>query len=118
MSPKHHFVTEIPQNIFDDVDLIDDSTGIVPTVGLKTPTRLRDRFLQRLSKIAAADAKVHETGSQDSIQIYLTRNVGCPQARIERDAELRQYLQSMEASLAIISNKRTGTHTLHSYFPC
>lgn len=116
MSPKHHFGTEVFQNIFEDRDLIDDSTGNIPMVGLKTPTGLRDRFLQRLSKMAAASATMHEAGSQQSIEIYLTRNVGSPQLPIERDHELRQLIQSMQASFAVISTQRSGMIALHAHF--
>jgi hypothetical protein len=115
MTPKRHFSTEIPQNIFEDGDLIDDSIGDIPMIGLKTPTGLRVRFMQRLSRLAAADVKMHEAEGQQAIEIHLSRNVRTLQVCIERDHELRQLVESMEVSFAVMSTRRTGTIAPHTH---
>jgi hypothetical protein len=108
VSLRHHFVEEIPQNISDDEDLTDDSTRMIPMIGLKTPAGLLDRFVKRLAKIAAANVKVHGSEDQMSIEIHLSRNGGSDQIRVELDRELHELLQTMEESLATITRRKEG----------
>jgi hypothetical protein len=101
--------------MFCEEDLTDDSTGMIPMLGTKTPAGLQVRLMQRLSRMAAADVKMHEAGQ--AVEIYLTRNPGSPQLRIERDTELQQLLQGIETSLTVISNWRTSTWLLMKKLP-
>ncbi|KAF2818499.1 hypothetical protein CC86DRAFT_336907 [Ophiobolus disseminans] len=109
MPGRHHFATKMSQPIHTEHDLFDDSTGIIPTAGLKTPLKLRDRFLNRLSEMTVATATLDEQGSQDTIDIKLSRKTRSDQCRIELDTELRQFLDSMQHSLPIISTHHNDT---------
>lgn len=111
MVPNHHFVHEISQSIFDADDLTDNSTGVVPIIGVTTPTGLKARFLQRLSTITAANAKLHESQNQSGIEIHLTRNGGSPQVRLEKDDKLNAFIVGMEESLPTISKLKSGKCT-------
>lgn len=108
---NHRFVHEIPQSIFDADDLTDDSTGVVPNIGITTSKGLKDRFLRRLSTIMAASAQLHESQNENSIEIYLTRNGGTPQVRLDRDDELKAFIVSMEESLPTIAKLKSSKCT-------
>lgn len=92
MSLGRHSVHETTQNVFEDDDLTDDSTGVTPMIGLKMLHRLRDRFLLKLCKVTSASAKAQESANLQSIKIYLNRIDGSDQVRIELDTELKLFI--------------------------
>jgi hypothetical protein len=96
--------------IFDE-DLIDDSTGVVATVGLGTPLSLRDRFQQRLSKLLAANVNIQENKTKPSITISISRSKSSGQPRIGLDEELRKFVRAMEDALPNIATDSLGTST-------
>jgi hypothetical protein len=109
MPPRHHFAYEIPQSIFDEADLFDDSTGVVAMTGSKAPLHLLDRFLVRLSTMIGVEVKLSMHDSQQPIKIYLSRPSGSDKGRTGIVDELRQFLRKMERSMSSIATHRSGT---------
>jgi hypothetical protein len=105
-----HFIKEVPNSVFDE-DLVDDSTGVIPTLGLGTPLNLRERFIRRLSKLLVADVTIQEDGNKRSMTIFLSRNKASAQPRIELDKELRKFVRAMEDALPTIATESLGTPT-------
>jgi hypothetical protein len=110
MSLHGPFVIKSSQTAIDD-DMIDDSTGIIPMAGLKTPMPLSSRFVNRLATMTAASVELVENKTEKSITIHISRNTGSPQPRVESDTELREFLQSMKHSMMLIAKHRSGTCT-------
>ncbi|KAF1917826.1 hypothetical protein BDU57DRAFT_594100, partial [Ampelomyces quisqualis] len=104
MSPRHHYSTEIPQEIFDE-DLYDDGHDGIPMRTLTTRPDLRTRFLCRLAKITETRLTMEEVGETSTI--YMSRSSRSPQAKIEEDVELQLFLQDMKGLLEIIAQHRT-----------
>jgi hypothetical protein len=84
-------------------DLVDDSTGVIPTVGLGTPLSLRERFIRRLSKMLAATVVLKEDTSKRSMAISLSRDKSSPHPQVELDEELRKCIKRLEEALATIA---------------
>ena len=93
-------------------DLIDDSTGVIPTVGLGTPLSLKKRFVRRLSKTLAADLHIKEGQNGGSMDIFLSRDRSSPQPRVELDEEVRKFVRCLEEALASIASSPRGMFTL------
>jgi hypothetical protein len=74
MSRGHHFVEEIPQSHLTEEDLVDDSTGVIPTMGLGTLLSLENWFVQCLSKLLAAGLHIKEGHDGKSMEIFLSRD--------------------------------------------
>jgi hypothetical protein len=109
MSLRHQ-PTAKQYNTFDKEDMTDDSSGTIPTLGLKTPLRLRDRFCSRLSRMTAASVQI---GENESMAIHLSRHGRSNQPRVELDDELGNFLQSMEQTMPIISAYPNGMSCRH-----
>ncbi|KAF2025315.1 hypothetical protein EK21DRAFT_76773 [Setomelanomma holmii] len=95
---------------FDLEDMTDDSTDIIPIVGLKSTLQLRDRLNNRLSRLAAASVKVCENECEHAVAIELSRHGKTDQPRIELDHELGQFLKSMEQNMPVISKNSKSTY--------
>ncbi|KAL1796072.1 hypothetical protein ACET3X_006296 [Alternaria dauci] len=109
-SAQHQHVEENLYGILIEEDLIDDSTGIIPMVGLKTPLSLKDRFARRLSKMLGAKVDIQERRDGNAMDIYLTRN-RCPgQPSVGLDDELRKFVRALEEALAAIAKHADGPH--------
>lgn len=91
--------------------MTDDLTGINPRNGQKDPSKLRERFLGRLSRMIAARVRLSDHEKDDSVDIFITRNDGSPQTRVELDTELGEFLQHVERSLSIISTNHSSKST-------
>jgi len=99
---------ESPYGIFVEEDLIDDSTGIVPTKGLGIPLSLKDRFLRRLSKMLGTAANIRETPNINAMDIFLTRDKQSPRPNIALDEGLRKFVRELEDGLAAVAMHSTG----------
>ncbi|KAH7411864.1 hypothetical protein DE146DRAFT_732252 [Phaeosphaeria sp. MPI-PUGE-AT-0046c] len=108
MAPKHHFPSEIPQSVFEEEDVFDDTISSVPMRTTTVPREVSGRFIRRLAKLAAASVKVQEERCGTFVEIIMTRNTGSPQARIELDTELKKFLTDLRSSLELISQHRNG----------
>ncbi|KAI4944273.1 hypothetical protein J4E91_008830 [Alternaria rosae] len=99
---------ENPYGIFVEEDLIDDSTGIVPTKGLGIPLSLKDRFLRRLSKMLGTAANIREPSNVNVMDIFLTRDKQSPWPNIALDEGLRKFVRELEDGLAAIAMHPSG----------
>ena len=103
---------ESPYGIFVEEDLIDDSTGIIPTKGLGIPLSLKDRFLRRLSKMLGTAANIREAPNGNVMDIFLTRDKTSPRPNIALDGGLRKFVRELEEGLAAVATHSSGM--LHS----
>jgi hypothetical protein len=96
--------------IFIAEDLIDDSTGIIPMRGLKSPLSLKDRFARRLSKMLDAEVDIQQTdnGNGNAMEIFLTRNRTIARVRVGLDNELRKFMRATEDALKYIAKNADG----------
>ncbi|KAI4645465.1 uncharacterized protein J4E78_009375 [Alternaria triticimaculans] len=99
---------ENPYGIFVEEDLIDDSTGVVPTKGLGIPLSLKDRFLRRLSKMLGTAANIRETPNGNVMDIFLTRDKTSPRPNIALDEGLRKFVRELEDGLAAVATHSSG----------
>ncbi|KAI4958866.1 hypothetical protein J4E86_004476 [Alternaria arbusti] len=99
---------ESPYGIFVDEDLIDDSTGVVPTKGLGIPLSLKDRFLRRLSKMLGTAANIREAPNVSVMDIFLTRDKQSPRPNIALDEGLRKFVRELEDGLAAVAMHPSG----------
>jgi hypothetical protein len=97
-----------PYGVLNQEDLVDDSTGIIPMIGLHTPLNLKDRFARRLSKMLGAEVHVLENSSQNTVDMYLSRGKNCPQPNLSLDEELRKFVGAMGDALASIAKHPHG----------
>ncbi|KAH8623125.1 hypothetical protein IG631_22282 [Alternaria alternata] len=107
-SAQHQRVEEKVYGIFIAEDLIDDSTGIFPMRGLKSPLSLKDRFARRLSKMLGAEVDIQQANNSNAMEIYLTRSRSTARVRIGLDNELRKFLRAIEDPLASIATHADG----------
>ncbi|KAH7089476.1 hypothetical protein FB567DRAFT_466545 [Paraphoma chrysanthemicola] len=89
--------------------MTDDSANTIPTLGLKTTLRLRDRFCSRLSRLVTAAVDLNEHQNQASMIINLSRREYPDQPRLKLDDELHRFVKIMEHNMPLIS--RYLTHT-------
>jgi hypothetical protein len=115
MPGRPHHVEMMRQGVPEREHLFDDATSAIPTVGLKTPLRLRDRFAYRLSSMASATVAVDNEGTQNAIVIRLPRKSSSDQSPIELDNELRRFLHTLEESLVAISTHPTSMFAPHLF---
>lgn len=108
MAPRHHFATEIPQSIFEEEDVFDDSIAGIPVSTMTIPQELSQRFIRRLAKLTVASVTLQEERSGACINIIMSRNQGSPQARIELDTELNDFVRSLKGSLELMAHHRHG----------
>jgi hypothetical protein len=108
MATRHHFATEIPRSIFEEEDVFDDSITGIPVLTMTVSQELSRRFIRRLAKLTAASATMQEERSGASVNIIMSRHPGSPQARIELDAELNDFLRSLKRSLELMAYYRNG----------
>ncbi|CAI9631150.1 unnamed protein product [Alternaria burnsii] len=94
--------------IFIAEDLIDDSTGIIPMRGLKSPLSLKSRFVRRLSKMLGAEVDIRQGNHGNAIEIFLTRNRSIARVRVGLDNELRKFMRATEDALASIAKNADG----------
>jgi len=99
---------ESPYGIFVEDDLIDDSTGIIPTKGLGIPLSLKDRFLRRLSKMLGTAANIREIHTGSAMDIFLTRDKQSPRPNIALDEGLRKFVRELEDGLAAVAMYPSG----------
>jgi len=99
---------ESPYGIFVEEDLIDDSTGVVPTKGLGIPLSLKDRFIRRLSKMLGTAANIREVPNGNAMDIFLTRDKQSPRPNITLDEGLRKFVRELEDGLAAVANHSSG----------
>jgi len=102
-APGNEPCEESPYGIFVEEDLIDDSTGIVPTKGLGIPLSLKDRFLRRLSKMLGTAANIREAPNVNAMDIFLTRDKQSPRPNIALDEGLRKFVRELEDGLATVA---------------
>jgi hypothetical protein len=107
MPPHNILVLNNGPMVIED-DMTDDASDIVPMTGLNTPMPLSTRFINRLAKMTAASVKLAEDEKKKSIAIYISRNSGSPQLRIETDKKLQDFLQMMERSMISIAKPQSG----------
>ncbi|KAF1833898.1 hypothetical protein BDW02DRAFT_356178 [Decorospora gaudefroyi] len=92
-------------------DLVDDSTGVTPMVGLCTPLSLKTRFLCRLSELLAADVTIQEENDNtSSMEIFVSRKKTSLHPRIELDEELRKFVPSLEEAMGAIASTQGPRH--------
>ncbi|OAK93391.1 hypothetical protein IQ06DRAFT_365731 [Phaeosphaeriaceae sp. SRC1lsM3a] len=108
MAPRHHFATEIPQSIFEEEDIFDDTISAIPMATSTVPRDLNVRFICRLEKLTAASIQMQEERSRASVEIVMSQNVGSPQPRIELDTKLKKFLANLGGFLELISQNRNG----------
>jgi hypothetical protein len=108
MAPRHHFATEIPQSIFEEEDIFDDTISAIPMATSTVPRDLNVRFICRLETLTAASIQMQEERSRASVEIVMSQNVGSPQPRIELDTKLKQFLANLGGFLELISQNRNG----------
>lgn len=94
--------------IFIAEDLIDDSTGIIPMRGLKSPLSLKDRFARRLSKMLDAEVDIQQTDNGNAMKIFLTRNRTISRVRVGLDNELRKFMRATKDALKSIAKNADG----------
>jgi hypothetical protein len=94
--------------IFIAEDLIDDSTGIIPMRGLKSPLSLKDRFARRLSKMLDAVVDIQQTDNGNAMEIFLTCNRTIARVRVGLDNELRKFMRATEDALKSIAKNADG----------
>jgi len=99
---------ESPYGIFVEEDLIDDSTGVIPTKGLGIPLSLKDRFLRRLSKMLGTAANIREAPNGNVMDIFLTRDKQSPRPNIALDEGLRKFVRELEDGLAAVATHSSG----------
>ncbi|KAI4671078.1 uncharacterized protein J4E88_009476 [Alternaria novae-zelandiae] len=108
VAPRNKPCEESPYGIFVEDDLIDDSTGIVPTKGLGIPLSLEDRFLRRLSKMLGTAANIREAPNGNATDIFLTRDKMSSRPNIALDEGLRKFVRELEEGLAAVATHPSG----------
>jgi len=108
MSTQCESWEENPYGVFVEEDLIDDSTGVIPTKGLGIPLSLRDRFARRLSKMIGATANITEVPDGKAIEIFLTRGKPSPRPSVALDDELRKFVCELEDMLVGVATHPSG----------
>ncbi|KAI4638294.1 hypothetical protein J4E93_010293 [Alternaria ventricosa] len=108
VAPRNEPCEENPYGIFVEEDLIDDSTGIVPTKGLGIPLSLKDRFLRRLSKMLGTAANIREIHNGNAMDIFLTRDKQSPGPNIALDEGLRKFVRELEDGLESVATHPSG----------
>jgi hypothetical protein len=108
LAAQHQHVNDAPYGIFIEEDMIDDSTGIIPMIGLDTPLSLKDRFVRRLSKMLGTGVSIRETPSSNAMDIFLTQGKYSPQPSVALDGELRKFARALEDALADVARASTG----------
>jgi hypothetical protein len=101
-------VDEAPYGILIEEDMIDDSTGIIPTRGLGVPLSLKDRFVRRLSKMLGAEANIREVPNGNAMDIFLTRGKQSPWPSVTLDDGLRKFVRDLEDALTCVARETTG----------
>ncbi|KAI4914497.1 hypothetical protein J4E85_010560 [Alternaria conjuncta] len=99
---------ESPYGIFVEEDLIDDSTGIIPTKGLGITLSLKERFVRRLSKMLGTAANIREAPNVDAMDVFLTRDKQSPRPNIALDEGLRKFVRELEDGLAAVATHSSG----------
>jgi len=99
---------ESPYGIFVEEDLIDDSTGVVPTKGLGISLSLKDRFLRRLSKMLGTAANIREAPNVNAMDIFLARDKQSARPDIALDEALRKFVRELEDGLAAVATHSSG----------
>ncbi|KAI4620715.1 uncharacterized protein J4E87_007043 [Alternaria ethzedia] len=107
-APRNEPCEESPYGIFVEEDLIDDSTGIVPTKGLGITLSLKDRFLRRLSKMLGTAANIREAPNVNAMDIFLTKDKQSHRPNIALDEGLRKFVRELEDGLAAVAMHPSG----------
>lgn len=107
-STQHQRVEEKVYGILGKEDLIDDSTGVIPIRGLKTPLSLEDRFARRMSKMLGVETNTQVTNKGNATNIYLTHSRSTARVRVGLDNELRKFMRATEDALASIAKNADG----------
>jgi len=108
MSTQDESWQDTPYGVFVDEDLIDDSTGVIPTKRLGIPLSLKDRFIRRLSKVIGATANIREVPDGKAIDIFLTRSRQSTRSSIDPDERLRKFVRELEDTLAKVATYPSG----------
>ena len=108
VAPRNEPCEESPYGIFVEEDLIDDSTGVVPTKGLGIPLSLKDRFLRRLSKMLGTAANIREAPHVNAMDVFLARDRQSPRPNIALDEGLRKFVRELEEGLAAVATHPSG----------
>jgi hypothetical protein len=114
MSTQHISAKERQESLLTEEDLIDDSTGVTPTIGLGKELSLMKRFERRLSGMLAADLHIDEGRNGDKMNIFLSRGPSSPQPRLQLDDELRKFVRCMEEALTSIAEHPRGLYATFS----
>ncbi|KAI4608348.1 hypothetical protein J4E83_009150 [Alternaria metachromatica] len=108
VAPRNEPCEENPYGIFVEEDLIDDSTGLIPTKGLGILLSLKDRFLRRLLKMLGTAANIREAPNGNAMDIFLTRGIQSPRPSVALDEGLRKFVRELEDGLAAVAMHPSG----------
>ncbi|KAF2854919.1 hypothetical protein T440DRAFT_504447, partial [Plenodomus tracheiphilus IPT5] len=100
---RFHFEHEMPISSLTEEDLIDDSVGIIPMVGLKTPQSIRSRFISRLERLLNMEVKIEESTAQRSIAITVTRVAKVGRQTLADLDSIRSILKAMTIGLSLVA---------------
>jgi hypothetical protein len=115
MPARYQSTNERQDSLPTEQDLFDDSTGVLPTVGVSKELPVKERLIQRLGKMLAAQLHLQEGKKGDSIDIFLSRDKIPAQPRLQLDEELQKTVRRMEDELKrIASNPRSMCFLLTS----
>ncbi|KAI0573359.1 hypothetical protein Ptr902_04185 [Pyrenophora tritici-repentis] len=87
-------------------DLTDDSTEVIPVIGLQKVMSLKDRLINRLSQTIKRDVTLEEDTIHQSIKIHVFPNRSSPQAPL--DGETQKLLSTMMDTLSLIAKHKQG----------
>jgi hypothetical protein len=108
MSNPNHSVHEMPRNVFHEEDLIESDVELLAILTSRTPSNLHDLFIHHLTNLIKATTRTVEYKTASRIELHVSRNSGSPQLPMEKDVELRDFLQKMASSMAVISKHKSG----------